>query len=386
VEPVLDVQFAGIPSAADETAATTCRVRLHKAAEDLLRAIQWDVVDLRVRASTKPLPDPSDRAATAAGDDHEDMTTEARAARYRSREPLYNLDQLVVPEPVLADLLLAASVLLVKDKVFGEWGLSQIEPYPRSVLNFHGPSGTGKTMAAHALARHLRMPILAASYADIESKFLGSGPRNLEALFFAAERDAALLFVDEADSLLSARVSEAQSGSEKAVNSLRSQLLICLEKFTGVVVFASNFVESYDKAFKTRVRDVYFPLPDADCLFRLWGTHLPANLPLEGALDTSSLAVASEGLCGRDIKNAVIDAAVRVAAAGGNALSAHDFLSAIERLRESKTAGRPRFAGIDNEIIRRKVLAAADDTPPTSTNGHPGTINITASEGDKNHG
>lgn len=358
MESFLDVQFAGIPSQASETVAATCRVRLRKAAEELLRATEMNVVELRVRASSNPLSNRSGMNATSSADDHEDMTTESRAARYQSREPLYRLEQLVIPEAVRDHILHAASVLRVKTKVFGDWGLSQIDPYPRSVLNFHGPSGTGKTMAAHALADHLKVPILAASYADIESKFLGSGPRNLEALFFAAERDSALLFVDEADSLLSARVSEAHSGSEKAVNSLRSQLLICLEKFTGIVVFASNFVESYDKAFKTRVRDVYFPLPDVECLRRIWGTHIPERLPLEEALDTLSLAIAAQGLCGRDIKNAVIDAAVRVAVAGGNALATRDFLSAIERLRASKTAGRQKTSAIDEELSQMST----DDT------------------------
>ncbi len=146
-------------------------------------------------------------------------------------------------------------------------------------------------------------------------------------------------------------------------------MLICLEKFRGVVVFVSNFVESYDKAFKTRVRDVYFPLPDADCPRQLWAIHLPAKLPVIGGVDTSAMAAASEGMCGRDIKNVVIDAAVRVAVAGGETLSIDDFLSAIERLRVSQTAGRQKIVATDDEQIRRKVLAAADGAPPISSNG-----------------
>jgi AAA+ superfamily predicted ATPase len=186
----------------------------------------------------------------------------------------------------------------------------------------------------------LKVPILSASYADIESKYLGSGPRNLEALFFAAGRDKALLFIDEADSLLSSRVNDAQSGSEKAVNSLRSQLLICLERFAGVVVFASNFVESYDKAFKTRVRDIHFPLPDDLCRREIWRRHLPAELPRHVDLDVVELAVISEGLCGRDIKNVVIDTAVRAAVEGRESIGTDDFKAAVNRLRTSRLEGR----------------------------------------------
>ncbi len=349
-------QIAGISPTMDEKHAAYVRSRLIKLAEYVIEVVKEPRVDLRIRAAGSQSGQPS----AAGGEDQEEMTTEARAARYKSRPPVYQFEQLIVSETVRSDLLLAAAVLRVREKVFGEWGLARIEPYPRSVLNFHGPSGTGKTLAAHALAAHLGVPILAASYADIESKFLGSGPRNLEALFFAAERDGALLFVDEADSLLSARVGNAQSGSEKAVNSLRSQLLICLEKFKGVVVFASNFVESYDKAFKTRVRDVFFPLPDAHCRSRLWQVHLPPELPIDG-VDAVALSDASDGMCGRDIKNVVIDAAVRCAVAGRERLSAADFLSAIERLKTSREEGRaPKLSPELQAKARDQLLAVAD--------------------------
>ena len=82
------------------------------------------------------------------------------------------------------------------------------------------------------------------SYADIESKYHGDGPKNLKSIFYAAERDKAVLFIDEADSLLSKRLTSINTGSEQAINSMRSELLICLEKFEGIVIFATNIVES----------------------------------------------------------------------------------------------------------------------------------------------
>ena len=48
-------------------------------------------------------------------------------------------------------------------------------------------------------------------------------------IFHAAERDDAVLFLDESDSLLSKRLTNVTDGSAQAINSIRSQLLICLE-------------------------------------------------------------------------------------------------------------------------------------------------------------
>src|SRR6266496_2158927 len=185
-----------------------------------------------------------------------------------------------VPDALMEDLLSAVEVMWVEHKVFDEWGLRTIQPFPHSALNFHGPPGTGKTLAAHAIAHTLKRSILVASYAEIESKFHGEGPKNVKAIFHAAERDQAILFIDEADSLLSKRLTEVTQGSEQAINSMRSQLFICLQEFRGVVIFATNLIENYDKAFETRVRYLHFPLPGEHCRREIWRRHLVPQLPL----------------------------------------------------------------------------------------------------------
>jgi len=157
------------------------------------------------------------------------------------QEELYTEKQhCIVPDTVKEELLSAIDVIRVEKQVFHDWGLKKIEPFPRTCLNFYGQPGTGKTLAAHAIAQILGRPILIASYAEIESKFHGDGPKNVQAIFYAAERDNAVLFIDEADSLLSKRLTEVTQGSEQAINSMRSQLFICLEGFRGIVVFTTR--------------------------------------------------------------------------------------------------------------------------------------------------
>src|SRR2546423_12309163 len=77
------------------------------------------------------------------------------------------------------------------------------------------------------------------------------------------------------------------------------------------MIFATNLVENYDKAFETRVRHLHFPLPDEQCRREIWRRHLVPQLPVAGNVSPDQLAVYAEDICGRDIRNGVVDAAVR---------------------------------------------------------------------------
>ena len=267
---------------------------------------------------------------------NDDVSTEKRAEQYKAQPPLFSLDQLIVPETVRENILSAIETLKVKDKVFKEWNLQTIEPFPRTALNFYGKPGTGKTLAAQGIANELGKPIIVASYAQIESKFHGDGPKNVEALFCAAQRDNAILFIDEADSLLSKRLTDVNQGSERAANSMTSQLLICLEKFEGVVIFATNLVENYDTAFETRIRHIEFPLPDENARKYIWQKHLPAELPLNNVFVENLAKV--DDICGRDIKNAVIDTAVRAARKKQDYIEEQELIDAINRIKSERTS------------------------------------------------
>ena len=85
---------------------------------------------------------------------------------------------------------------------------------------------------------------------------------------------------------------------------MRSQILICLEKFNGVVVFATNLVSNYDKAMKSRIRNIKIEMPDEECRRRIWEAHLPTEFPQDDTVVLERLAEI-DGVCGRDIRNAV---------------------------------------------------------------------------------
>ncbi|HSR67695.1 MAG TPA: ATP-binding protein [Acidobacteriota bacterium] len=342
----------GLPDYLPQVLVQECELQIEQAVEELIKRTGLEHLVLNVGTAHAPpvrdsfgvgasvKPPQREKGSGSRGQSQrsgpkDEPSVEERAEQYEARPPLYDFDFLVAPEHVKESLLSAVDLIKVEQKVFDTWNLRSIEPFPRSALNFYGPSGTGKTLAAHAVASYLDKPILAVSYAEIESKYVGDSSKNIEAVFFAAERDRSVLFVDEADSLLSKRLTHVTQGAEQAINSMRSQLLICLERYKGIVIFSTNLVENYDQAFQTRMRYIHFPMPDEPSRREIWKRHLPPQLPLAADVSLDQLARIDD-LCGRDIKNAVIDTALRIARSGADRISMQDLTRAVERVKESR--------------------------------------------------
>jgi ATP-dependent 26S proteasome regulatory subunit len=325
------IEITGIPHSASDSVAAVFRSRLDTATRDFLADQRLGELNVTVRHGS---PSPH-IIRKADGDRGERDKSQSVAPKYICREPLYTKEFMVVSSEVREQLESAMQIIELQPLLFETWGLSEIEPCPKSALNFHGPPGTGKTLAAHAVAAATARKIICASYADIESMYHGEGPKNVAELFKAAEASNAVLFIDEADSLLSKRLTNVTQGSEQAINSMRSQLLICLDNFKGIVVFATNLVSNYDPAFDTRVRHIHFPAPDRETRALLWKRHLPDRLP-RGEVCVESLADCSEGMVGREIKMAVIDAAVAAARAGQSQVSQEHFIAAIETIKQAR--------------------------------------------------
>ena len=278
--------------------------------------------------------------------EYNEFDYEQKSKQYIPVEPEYSFDRVILPQDVLEKIEEAIGILEYENKVFQEWGLYEIQPHPSTALNFYGPSGTGKTMAAEAVANKLGKKILKTSYADVESKYHGEGPKMIKAIFLAAKNNDAVLFFDEADSLLSKRLTSVSQGSEQAINSMRSQLLICLEEFRGIVIFATNLVINYDQAFLTRLISVEFKNPDVEVMKTIWNVHIKPledgkshklNIPLSEDVDIQALAEEYD-FVGREIRNAVISACVSTAMTKRNVVTQADFIKACNKILEEKKA------------------------------------------------
>jgi len=142
----------------------------------------------------------------------------------------------------------------------------------------YGPPGTGKTALAHQVAQRLQRPLMARAASELLDPFVGMTERRIAGMFRDAERQGAVLLLDEADSLLRDRGGARNAWEVTQVN----ELLMRMEAFQGVFLCATNFLEITDHAalrrFDRKVRLCY-PGPD-----RRWGLfrHLLAALGLPG--------------------------------------------------------------------------------------------------------
>lgn len=272
------------------------------------------------------------RSKSDKGTKSEEFDYEKLSMNYHAEEPRYSFDQVILPEYTRKQIEDAIGIIEVEHKVFDEWGLRSIIPEASTALSFYGPPGTGKSMSAEAVAHKLNKKILKATYADIESKFHGEGPKMVKAIFKAAERDNAVLFLDESDSLLSKRLTNVSDGSAQAINSMRSQLLISLEAFKGIVIFATNLVVNYDKAFLSRLINVEFTFPTESEREMIWKNHLKGdNIRIPLAEDVDITRIANDFvLCGREIKNTVKNACISVALAKRDIVTQNDLVIACE--------------------------------------------------------
>lgn len=111
---------------------------------------------------------------------------------------------------------------------------------------------------------------------------------------------------------LGKRITNVSSSSDQAVNSLRSQMLILLESFNGVVIFATNLHENYDSAFESRIlRHIKFELPDKYIRLKIIKKMLPDKAPIDKEVLEDdfllSLSEIIEGFSPREIKNTILE-------------------------------------------------------------------------------
>lgn len=266
-----------------------------------------------------------------------------RMALFEVEAPRRRLGDLMVPAATMSQLRGLLTKIRHHDVLYDTFGLREIDPTGgRTAINLYGPPGTGKSFAAEAIAHELGRGLIRVNYAAVESKYVGETPKNIKAAFQKARETGAVLFFDEADSILGRRLSAVAQSTDHAVNVSRSVVLLELDQFSGVTLFATNLATNYDPAFVRRILGhVEMALPDAETRARLWRAHIPARLPARlSEADWSALVEQTEGLAGGDILNAVMYAASMALEREGPSctITRDDFLGAVEAGRRAKRA------------------------------------------------
>uniref|UniRef100_UPI0023EF7414 ATP-binding protein n=1 Tax=Metallibacterium scheffleri TaxID=993689 RepID=UPI0023EF7414 len=111
-------------------------------------------------------------------------------------------------------------------------------------LCLSGPPGTGKTEFGRWISRKLDRPLHALHASDLLSMWVGGTERAIAAAFQEAERDRAILMLDEVDSFLRQRSRAVHSWEITAVNELLTQM----ERYDGCFIATTNRLEDVDEA------------------------------------------------------------------------------------------------------------------------------------------
>jgi SpoVK/Ycf46/Vps4 family AAA+-type ATPase len=235
----------------------------------------------------------------------------------------------IVPRRTFADVVLppatrrALDQALVQvtsfDLIFNQWGLGERHPSGMALaFNFAGPSGTGKTICAEAVAHRLGRRLMIVRYAEVESMWMGETPKNVAAVFRLAREQGAVLLFDEADAIAARRSTSVDHSFQRESNTVVSVLLQELEEFNGVVIFATNMAVNFDPAFERRIRThVLFQMPGVEEREEIWRVQVhPTRTPLAPDVNFRVLAERYEA-SGGDIHNAVLKAAMMAASEPG---------------------------------------------------------------------
>ncbi|HFZ5130320.1 TPA: AAA family ATPase, partial [Campylobacter jejuni] len=183
-------------------------------------------------------------------------------------EPSTDINDIIMPENTKE---LLENILKQQDKKVLErlhsWGIKSNKNIEAKII-FYGPAGTGKTMSALAMAKSMKKSVLSFDCSKILSKWVGESEQNVRKIFDTYKnivqtcKQSPILLLNEADQFLSTRV-DGSSGSDKMHNQMQNIFLEQIERFSGVIIATTNFLESLDSAFSRRFDyKIEFKKPD----------------------------------------------------------------------------------------------------------------------------
>lgn len=254
------------------------------------------------------------------------------------------LDRMVLYPETTEALRIGLNKINRRDELESVWGISRIEPRSnRCVINAYGPPGTGKTMAAMCVAATLERKIYQVDYSQIISKFIGDTAKHIRQAFKRAREENAIIFFDEADSLMSKRIGGGDTDRSFAtsINQNRNVLMQELDRFDGVVIMSTNLFKNYDEAMIRRIaQHVPFRLPNKAMRLALFKLHLPVidRVTVDDA-GWDQIATMTKGFSGGDILNVIINAINRGSLSVNTAdwkMRTEDLLVEAARVAEAK--------------------------------------------------
>ena len=178
---------------------------------------------------------------------------------------------------------------------------------PTKGILLHGPSGTGKTLLAKALARESGVNFISVKGPELMSKYVGESERAIREVFRTAKQASpSILYFDEIESLVPVRGRDSGAGAsftERVISQFLAEMN-GIEELRGVIVLATtNRIDLVDPSLLAGGRFdlvMELPMPDEEARRRIFAIHL-LKKPVSPDVNTEELARKSSGFSGGDI-------------------------------------------------------------------------------------
>jgi len=272
-----------------------------------------------------------------------DAETDARAqAMEISEEPEVDYADIGGLETQIREVREAVEDPLTDPEKFETVG---IEP-PTGVL-LHGPPGTGKTMLAKAVAKQTDATFIKMAGSELVQKFIGEGARLVRDLFeLAAEREPAIIFIDEIDAIASKRT-ESKTSGDAEVQRTMMQLLSEMDGFDRrgdiSIIAATNRFDMLDRAILRPGRFdrlIEVPEPDHEGRLQILDIHT-ASMNLADGVDLEGIATDTGGFSGAELESLATEAGMFAIRDGRAEIIADDFADALEKVSTDEAPGKP---------------------------------------------
>jgi proteasome regulatory subunit len=229
---------------------------------------------------------------------------------------------------------------LINAEQFHEVG---IEP-PSGVL-LHGPPGTGKTMLARAVANETDATFIKMAGSELVRKFIGEGARLVRDLFeLAADREPAVIFIDEIDAIAAKRT-ESKTSGDAEVQRTMMQLLSEMDGFDERgeirIIAATNRFDMLDRAILRPGRFdrlIEVPNPDFDGRQRILEIHTQ-EMDLADTIDLATVAGKTDGLSGAELASLATEAGMFAIRDQRTTVTEADFDDALEKIEDGGDGG-----------------------------------------------
>lgn len=246
-------------------------------------------------------------------------------------------ESVVISDEKREEIQAAISQFDNADLLFDTWGFSEVfEKGTAVTLLFWGTPGTGKTLAAQAIAEELGAELKIYGMAEIGSSEPGGSERFIQKIFktakdfFTINKKQQVILFDECDALLYDR-----NKVGVILGAQINTLLTEIEHHDGIVIFTTNRLGVLDPALERRVAaKIEFPFPDRESREKIWKRMIPTKAPIAKDVNFKELSIYP--LPGGNIKNAVLNAARMATYKKQKHITMHNFVQAVEKEAQSQ--------------------------------------------------